>query len=106
MVLDPFFPDMMLPCSQRNKTPKIGKTGQAKMEFICSIHGQGSKKKLIIVIVVVSIIGLLLLLCCGCCIWRQCRKAKGLSVGSEVDGDSESQHHMANVGNVAIDFES
>lgn len=47
----------MLACSQKNdpRVKAMGKLAVDKMEFICYIHGQGSKKEKIIIIVVIVV---------------------------------------------------
>jgi heme/copper-type cytochrome/quinol oxidase subunit 2 len=72
VVLNPFFPEISFPCSKRNEKSVVEITGEAgneKFEYICAIHGQGSKTKMIIIIVIVVVIVLLFLGCAiYCCI--------------------------------------
>ena len=71
VVMDPFYPDFVFPCSKRTDKDfrTMGKNAQEKIDFVCAIHGQGSKKDYIIFVVTASVAILALVAICGCTVW-------------------------------------
>lgn len=85
-MLDPFYPEYTLYCSQRKDSvvkEKLGKAGNDKMLFICGIHGQGSNRNKIIFGCVIGAVVLMLVACIAFPCIKKCRKSRSQSVAIE-----------------------
>jgi hypothetical protein len=109
VVLDPFFPNNVLKCSQRtsSRVKAMGKQAQAKLNFICSMNGQGPKQVwLIVLLVIVGIsVAATIIYYVVRCIRNQRHSQKLNAELRRRDMHEESgQLELVNASTVAIDF--
>lgn len=107
IVLNPFYPEKILPCSKRgDETLNLSEYEKEKFEFLCDVYGQGSKTKFIIFMVCLGIGLLLVTGCIVICGYRYMKDPTRKTISIEMQREESAAHDLVPNSPVDMGFES